>query len=207
MSQTPVATEAQASPAATGGPSAADWALMLEPGETMLWWGRPLPGGKGTAASKTLTMIGALFAFVGAVFLPIGLLVQAETLFTVIFTGLGAIFVILGLGMILVPRLQQRKEMRASQYALSDRRALVYDGRQLHSWLLTPGMRADYLPGDPGSIIFGAEELALTVNNRPIFRDLGFLRIADAAEVMAQIRQLQLRPEAEAANAQEARFG
>ncbi|AGT07466.1 hypothetical protein [Paracoccus aminophilus] len=173
------------------GPTPEDWALMLEPGETMLWWGRPLSEGRADSGTRILTLIGGLFFLIGALFTPIGILADAELMFRLIFSGLGLIFAITGAGLLIVPRLQRRRRAALTQYALSDRRALVFDGETFQNWPIQPGMRLDYQPGQPGSLIFGEERQALMVNDRPTYRPCGFLNIADAAQVLGQIRALQ----------------
>lgn len=166
---------------------------MLEPGEAMLWWGRAMSGGRADSTTRTLALIGALFFLIGALFVPIGIMADAEVMFRLIFSGLGLTFAIVGAGLLIAPWLMRRRRAALMQYALSDRRASVFDGTRFQSWLIEPGMRLDYLPGQPGSIIFGQELQPLEVNDRPVYRPCGFLNIADAAEVLAQIRALQVK--------------
>ncbi|MBK4216197.1 hypothetical protein JJJ17_09700 [Paracoccus caeni] len=176
------------------GPNAADWAIALEPGERILWMGQPVGPAKADRATSFFRLFGAIFALGGLPFLGIGLLVDAgDPMFNLIFAGLGASALVIGLSVLILPARFTKARLAKTRYALTDRHALVYEGQAIKSWNITPTMQVEVHPGTPGSLIFGQEELAIEINGAPAYRDIGFIMIPDVIEVGKMIRDIQSR--------------
>lgn len=175
------------------GPTAAEWSLALEPGEKMLWMGQPTSAGTIDTGGKVFMLVGGLFAVIGSFFFVVGLIVGPDLMFKAVFSGLGLIFAVVGLGILLVPRHLRNKRVAQIRYALTDRRALIYEGGSIESYPVDDALPIEIQPGNPGSIIFGQKELPYMVNGVPAYRDIGFIAVPDLLEVGQMMRDIQGR--------------
>ncbi|MBC9246575.1 hypothetical protein H4P12_07590 [Paracoccus sp. 11-3] len=178
----------------TQSPTAAEWSLALAPGETIIWMGQPVGQPKADGNTTFLWIFGAIFFGMGLLFLILGLVVQGQdVMFIAAFCGIGGLFALVGGGILIIPLLVRRKRFAVMRYALTDRRALIYDGTAIKDWDITPDMQFDVHPGSPGSLIFGQESLNYDINGQPAYRDVGFINITDIVEVGNMIRDIQTR--------------
>ncbi|NHF73933.1 aspartate carbamoyltransferase catalytic subunit [Paracoccus xiamenensis] len=159
------------------------WQGILDPGEQILWQGRPearirldllelgriLPG---------LFMVGfALFWMWGAAYA------------SPLFAAFGLIFVFTGLRQMLGQALRAYFTLSCSFYTLTDHRAIIgtdmpFQGRRLVSYPIDAATTTEYVATEPPSIMFGPAMRGK--RTRP-----GFHFVADADRVMAMIRQIQ----------------
>jgi hypothetical protein len=137
----------------------ADWAEVLEPGERLLWQGRPDPGLRLRWRHLPLALVGAMIVGLA------GLLAeQALTGLTAGDEGAGALLALaaglggFGLWCLLAPAIGDMLRRRGTAYALTERRALVetdFLGRGLAAWPITAESPIWLQPGRPGSACFG----------------------------------------------------
>lgn len=178
------------------------WEGILEPGERVLWAGRPRPGlvprradGPAVLAGLVLFLLGAAAAvwpFAGG---------------PAAGTGGGVGLLLLGLGLAglagliaAAPILAERGRLARLSYMLTDRRAvIVTHGPEpdLALYPITPRTALRLAPGHPGAVYFARDIRTLRQGGRPGRPqpyDVGFERIDDAAEVFALMRRLQGAP-------------
>ncbi|MFD1882544.1 hypothetical protein [Paracoccus pacificus] len=164
--------------------------IALDPGERVIWQGRPVVMVKSVQNQLFWRLFGGIFGVVGAIFLPIGVFVK-DPIIRMVFLPTGLLFLaIAGAGFVL-PRQFARKRLAQARYALTDKRAIVADGPRIRHWPITPDMILEFDASSPGSIIFDREPTNMTINYQPVMRDIGFLNIVEAPEVGQIIRRLQ----------------
>ena len=159
------------------------WKGILEPGEQILWQGRPERPLRfqivdGANAVQGLLMVG--FGIFWIWMLP-G--------FDLLFIAAGLFIIGLGLRQIIGPVLSQAVLLRHSFYTLTDRRALVatdlpVQGRRLATYPISFETPATYLPSEPPSILFGPP-----VHGRK--KRPGFMYIPDADQVIEMMRKIE----------------
>lgn len=169
----------------------AELGAALDPGERVIWQGRPVPR-RGRDAGRWFWLIfAAIFGGVGTVFLAIAL---AATQLRLVFLPVGAVFLAIAAVSLILPRWFEARRVAALRYLLTDRRALVAAGERLRAWPITPHLIRDMRLGSPGSLVFDRETTAMTINDEVVLRDVGFIDIAEAEEIAQIIRRLQARP-------------
>lgn len=175
------------------------WDEILEPGEEILWQGRPdtrlifPPERKGTM------VLGLLLVVVVVGVPPIMMLriMPIETMPTVIIVALG-FPVALGLALVLGQPFWTRHWRRRTWYTLTNRRAFITTdlpilGKRLQSWPVKSGAPLIVTKGKPPTVWFA--EKRFRSNRRTRITPIGFERIADAQKVARKI--LALREEAQ----------
>lgn len=174
-------------------PVPAGWEGILDPGERILWQGRPdqrlVFGGA--------DLVNGIFGLFFAGFALVWMLIAAAG--GGFFWTFGLLHFAVGLGIALGPSLWSMHRRRRTWYTLTDRRAFIatdtrFTGRTLRSWPIRPDTALTLAEGQPPSLWF-AEELRR--GKRGTFRvPVGFERIPDAPAVMALMRGIQRQAEA-----------
>lgn len=161
--------------------SGPDW--PLDPGEQVLWRGRP----QGDVHFGGIEMIGigifcavllAASAGVGQILASAG-----QDFWPAMAVGGGLAALILA-GWPLADAWERRR----SHYALTNRRALVRRGgmnRAVESWPIPGPEHLKLVAGPPDSVIFGTRRAAGAGRRNSAGTDAGFFRIADGREVYA----------------------
>jgi len=182
--------------------SGTDWTEVLDPGERVLWQGRPHPGLMIRWSQVPLLVVGGVF-----VGLAIWLTAQAVAGLRagdpagtkmVVF---GTAMIGLGLWAILWPPLSDMARRRGTRYALTDRRALIetdFLGKGLAACPITQDSMLMLKRGSPPSAIFtilrpramGLDRL-LASKQRKRETLMGFDFIDDAEKVLALMRDIQ----------------
>lgn len=172
----------------------AGWQGFLDPGERIVWQGRP---GTGLDFSRE-TLLQAAF---GLPLLVFGLIWFAMTRDAAADGWLGRLFPLIGLGMIAAGIWQTVGSFawdawlrRHMWYTLTDRRAFIATDtlgrRNLKSWPIDVETLLDYDGSLPGTIWFAEEFRA---GPGPGRRQVGFRLLPDARQVHELMRQVQRR--------------
>lgn len=172
----------------TAPPPPPGWEGILDPGERILWQGRPAPGIVLTAGNAFAFLFGlgfagfALFWMIGAAKAGAG------------FWAFGLIHFSVGLGMAAGALLWAPYRRRYTWYTLSDQRAFIatempHKGKALNSYPVTPQTVLRLADGAPGNVWFAEE--TRRGKNRTYTVDIGFERIADADHVYRLMRDIQ----------------
>ena len=132
------------------------WEGLLDPGETILWQGRPGARIRLGIGDIVLMVFGTFFA--GFALVWMALVSGVGGLFWVF----GMIHFMVGLGIICWPLLGRPYLRRHTWYTLTDARAFIatelpLKGKQLKSYAITPDNQLTLEDGPPGSVIFASE--------------------------------------------------
>lgn len=171
------------------------WAGILDPGERILWQGRPDQRLHIELAKLPLVLFGIVFAGFAAVWM--GLVAQAGGGFWMF----GLIHFSVGLGIAASAIGWSTVKRRGTWYTLTDRRAFIATrlplrGKRLDSYTITPDTPLSLHDGTPGSVMFGREERRGN-KGRVYTVDIGFERIDDATRALEILREIQRRTEKE----------
>ncbi len=162
------------------------WEGIMQPGERILWRGRPIARPQVLRVGLNMTF-GALFAGFALFWMAMAATGGGY------FWMFGLSFFAVGLGMVAKPLLDERMRLRDTFFTLSDRAAYIarrhwMQGRQLETHRITAAMPIT-LNGHPakGDVIFASR----TVRNKNGSHEvpIGFLDIEDAPEVFALMTQ------------------
>lgn len=203
---------APAEPLLPGQPAAAAaaglppfWEGLLEPGERVLWAGRPRPG-------LGLSGPDGVFLLMGLVFLAFAVAAGVQAMrpdlpggqgVGVLLGLLAALFGAAGVAFLVGPPLRARARSARIAYVLTNRRAMVLTAGaepDLAAYAITPAMRLRLVPGRPGSVFFARDVAAGRGGpprpgggpRRPArIVEVGFERIDDAEAVFRLMRRLQ----------------
>lgn len=182
--------------------SGRDWAQVLEPGERLLWQGRP-------DGSYILRWGHVPLMLVGVVFLAYALSQLPEALaawrngdpargeavaIVAVLAGLGLFFLV-------QPSVADMMRRRGMSYALTDRRALVETslmGTSLLAWPITADSPLIHQQGQPGTVWFAVFQpprdlkRRLWSGNRPLRpRLIGFECLPEAEKVHALLQDIK----------------
>ena len=177
----------------TGGVPAG-WEGILDPGERILWQGRP----DAQLAIGVAEVMGGLFGLAFAGFALLWMIIAAMG--GGFFWTFGLLHFGVGLGIAFGPPLWSVHRRRRTWYTLTDRRAFIatdtrFTGRTLRSWPIRPDTALTLAEGRPPSLWFAQE---LRRGKRGSFHmPVGFERITDAPAVMALMRGIQRQAAAE----------
>lgn len=133
----------------------------LEPGETLLWQGQPLPG-RGVARNGWrwfwLMVLAALTLFLMAIGLMIFLPLQSPlALLPMPLVGLSSFATFLALKVSVLDRRRARARDRVTRFGLTERRALARVGPYRFEIPLSSGTEITYREDELGALIFAAE--------------------------------------------------
>ncbi|WP_114965751.1 hypothetical protein [Alkalilacustris brevis] len=179
-----------------------DWSEVLEPGEKLLWQGRPHGGYLLRWGHVPLMLVGALFLAVAFSRTPEALAAwhnddpaRAEMAGTA--AALGA----LGLFFLVQPSLADMLRRRGTAYALTDRRALIetsFMGIALLAWPITGDSPAIHQRGRPGSVWFAMHRPPRDLKSRLSSygqslrpRVIGFECLPEAEQVHALLQNVK----------------
>lgn len=179
------------------------WEDYLDPGERLLWTGKPAQGVRVTRG-RVLTSLGGLFVLgfalfwtagaSGGLWWPGGPKMEGPLFwFFVLFPLFGIPFIGLGLFMTIGHFFHDAKTRGKTRYALTDRRALIATAgppRVLKSWPIRPDTVIDYQPGNEGTIHL-ATETSRDSDGDVTRTRVGFDLIPDADRVYRLIRGIQ----------------
>jgi hypothetical protein len=165
----------------------AGWEGILDPGERILWQGRPDGRIVIRGVEWILVAFGAVFAGIALAYM-IGMAEAGGP------WPFGLIHFAAGVAVAAGPPLWSAYRRRRTWYTLTDRRAFIatdtrFTGRTLRSWPIRPDTPLMLEDGNPPSLWFGSEPIRTKrgMSRAPI----GFERIADAPAVMALMRGIQ----------------
>lgn len=185
-------------------PDPGPFAAHLQPGERLLWTGRPAGDFRFRIGSRRgLGREELLCLLVGLAFAVTGLQVffgaagpaaaqggpaPGEALFALAVAAVGV-------GLILGPHWADMRRRRRQHYALTDRRALILTGDRLSAHDLGPDTPAEPIPGTPGGVVVALRErpmstTALLLGRRMRPGDVISFELIDDAE---RVRSLLLQ--------------
>lgn len=184
-------------------PVPAGWEGILQPGERILWQGRPAAGFRGADLLDKRTPFGLAVAGFALFWMATAAAMAGPGPFGWAFPLFGLPFLLIGLNMAVGQPLRDALRRRGTFYTLTDRAAFIATqgpgARRLDRYPLGPGFRPTLDDGDPGSVWFAEAEdqtrrgwrgtgasrryASVTVGRRRI----GFEAIPDARGVYAQM--------------------
>lgn len=172
------------------------WRGILDPGERILWQGRPDPGFYLTVRQVVPAVFGVFFAGFALVWMVMAAAAGG------VFWMFGLIHFTVGVGLTGYSLFWDSFKRRHTWYTLTDRRAFIatdlpLKGKRLDSYAVTPDTRLSLQAGDPGSVIFAREERRGN-RGRRYSVDVGFMRIGEAETVYSLMRGNQRGRESEA---------
>ena len=171
------------------------WSDYLEPGERILWEGRPDGGVSCRGLDPKRTLFGLFFtAF--ALFWTLAAAANSnprDGLLATFFPLFGLLFIWQGLRMAGATRLLDAFRRRHSWYTLTNRRAFIatdmFGRRDLQTWPIGSDSVLTLDEGPPDSVWFAERPGRRGRPRRP--QPVGFERIADGGEVLRLMRQVQ----------------
>jgi hypothetical protein len=185
----PAPADPAAAPAGPAHREGDGWAAWLDPGERILWEGRP----DGAFHVGIGNLVGTVFGlfFTGFSIFWMTMAAQAGGFFWMF----GLIFFFVGLGVAGNALFGNTWKRRHSWYALSNRRAFIatdlpFVGRRLNSWPVTAETMIEFDEGERSSLWFARETRRRSKGGTYTVRH-GFERIADGRAVLALLRRVQ----------------
>ena len=169
---------------------AAGWDGILDPGEEILWQGRPDPGFAIPPDNMLRAVFGIFFAGFAVFWMTMASVSPGR------FWMFGLIHFAAGLGIAGEALVMPTVRRRNTWYTLTDRRAFIASrsligARKLDSHPITDRTRLSLSDGTLGTVHFA--EKSRRSGNRTTRTPIGFERISDAREVYALMRQVQRR--------------
>ncbi len=168
--------------------TAPGWEGILDPGEDILWQGRP--------DARVVWKVGHIFSFL------FGLVFAGFAVFWMVmasqapggFWMFGLIHFSVGLGIAIGPPFWGAWRRRHTWYTLTDHRAFIatdvpFVGRRLKSYPIDGDTVLGFDSGAPGSVWFAHEYRRTKNGSRRV--GIGFERVPDAQAVYAKIREAQ----------------
>lgn len=164
-----------------------EWDGILEPGEKVLWQGRPGAGFKPTISHLVDALRGAAAMAVGIVFV-----LGADFL---PFLVIGVFLILTGFYMLAGRHLWQIYENRHyTWYTLTNKRAFIgrsdpFGNRSLETYKLCPDTMLELVPGERPSVYFSHE--VVKRRDKEVRRRIGFESVADGDTVFRLMRDVQ----------------
>lgn len=182
-------------PPDTSGGVPAGWQGILDPGERILWQGRPAQGFYMDLVKLPLAIFGLFFT--GFALFWMVMAAQAGGVFWMF----GLIHFSVGVGLTFSAVAWGTLKRRGTWYTLTTRRAFIatelpLKGKRLDSYAITPDTRLSLRQGSPGSVIFSREDRRGN-KGRVYTVDIGFERIAEAGRAYEIMRDIQRQAERE----------
>lgn len=164
------------------------WAGLLDPGEEILWQGRP----DARLALKGSTIFLVLFGLAFSGFALVWMVLAASA--GGMFWAFGLIHFSVGLGLVVFAIWGDMVRRRRTWYTLTDRRAFIATdfpvvGRKLQSYPIGPDTVLDYTPDDLSTIHFAHIYKRTKNGSRRV--EIGFERIPDGEIVYRMMRDIQ----------------
>lgn len=165
-----------------------NWDEILEPGEKLLWQGRP----DGSAVWQRRHILPVLLGFgVACLGLIWIFLVSDGNIYT---AAMGLILIVLGAFLGLAPPIMSSMVRKASWYSLSNKRAFIAMhrksvGRKLAAYRIDPEFELLFDYKDPATIIFAIE--TRQPGNAAYTVKIGFEQIRDGEKVYQMLRDIQ----------------
>ena len=172
---------------------ATGWRDILEPGEQIIWQGRP----DAAVTLKLRNILTLLFGVIFAGFALVWMLLAARA--GGWFWMFGLIHFAVGAGIIWSALFLGPWRRRHTWYTLSDRRAFVATdlpirGKRLQSWPITPDASLELIEGPPDTVNFAT---TLKRGEHSTYQvAVGFERIPDGKEVYRMLRDVQANAQA-----------
>lgn len=166
----------------------AGWEGLLDPGERIVWQGRPDTAVVWTARSIPTMLFGVVFAG----FALFWMIMASEAPGN--FWMFGLIHFAVGVGLIIGPTFWSAYRRRNSWYTLTDRRAFIATdmppmGRRLKSYPIDADTVLEFDGNEPGTIHFAHEYRRSKNGSYKV--NIGFERVTGAAEVYGHFRAVQ----------------
>lgn len=171
------------------------WAGLLDPGEQVLWQGRP-------DAGLTLSPVAPIQIIMGLIFMGFSLFWMSMVRWISagmdgpiqLFPLFGLVFFFIGLWNAGGYALWRSFRRRYMFYSLTNKRAFIATnlpgfGRKLQSYPITKETHFDFEDNQLGTIWFAKQHISS--KNGSVSRPIGFERIADARSVYALLRQVR----------------
>lgn len=175
--------------------TAPGWEGILDDDEDILWQGRPAPGLDWRDVIDAHFFPGLLVAGFGVAWTALAVTMMTEfrsgppLLFRILFPLFGVFFVLAALRNVLRKPLKAYRRQKGTFYTLSSKAAYIATDiggrRNLDRYLLSEMGRLRLVDGSPGAVMFGTRP---RIPDAPGSGEAGFLRLSDAREVFALIR-------------------
>ncbi|WP_101065538.1 aspartate carbamoyltransferase catalytic subunit [Roseovarius salinarum] len=170
---------------------AKDWDEILEPGERILWQGRPDTRLVFPPERKGFFVFGLILVAIGVIQFSVLRRVELD----ITLWPYTLVPVALGLAIVGVQPFWTRLRRRRTWYTLTNRRAFIATdlpvlGKRLKSWPVKSDAPLVLTEGAPANVWF-AERRTRTDSGRIRVTPIGFERIADAKDVAEQMRTLR----------------
>jgi hypothetical protein len=195
--------ELHAGPPAAPLPVPEGWEGILEPGEQVLWQGRPTAGLHWRERLGARTVFGLAYAGFALfwIFTAAVITSRAPTLLNLLFPLAGVPFLLIGLNLAIGKPLREARQRRQTFYTLTDRAAFIATTgpKRLDRYPLDASLRPVLEDGNPGSVWFAETGAGAgrgwhgrgtarryTAGGRSSGR-IGFEAIPDARAVYAQM--------------------
>lgn len=170
------------------------WEGILDPGEDIIWQGRP--DGAVTLKARNVMMLVFGIFFAGFALFWMTMAAQSGGGFWMF----GLIHFSVGLGIIFAALFWGAYRRRRSWYTLTSNRALIATGlpllgKKLESWPITADSVLELTQGPPDTVNFA--EKTKNGNSGTYQVPIGFERIDDGRKVFRMMRDIQARARAE----------
>ena len=175
--------------------TAPGWEGILEEDEEILWQGRPVAGFDWAAMFSGNTVGGLLAAGFGIFWTIMAITLMGEArsgpplIFRIFFPLFGVFFVLAALRGVVKEPLDAYRRQQGTFYTLSTKAAYIATDiggkRSLDRYLLSDMARLRLVDDSPGDVMFGTDARRTDPTGQG---EAGFLRLADAREVFAILR-------------------
>jgi len=166
------------------------WDGILDPGEVILWQGRPDSVVTWTGANIAASVFGLVFSGFAVFWMVMASRAPGA------FWMFGLIHFFAGLAIGIGPPFWSAWRRRHTWYTLTDRRAFIAtdiptQGRKLKSYPIEKSTAVEYRAGDPATIHFAHEYRRTKNGSRKV--PIGFERIRDGEAAYRLFREVQRR--------------
>jgi hypothetical protein len=172
-------------------PDEATWQGILDPGEQVLWQGRPAPKLRLEFRSPFEPLFFTFFTGFSVFWMVMASRAGG------LFWTFGLLFFFVGSYALFFQHFWKLYVRSRTFYTLTDRRAFIateaFGKRTLKSYPITPGTVVELSDGEPGSIFFATETIKDSEGD-VTHTKIGFELVEDPRSVYARIREIQNRP-------------
>jgi hypothetical protein len=173
------------------------WDAYLQPGESLIWEGTPLPGIRNRARLTFLSLFGVPFFLVGLVGGAVGLrhaFWLGEVGLGLFTLAIALIFLLVGYTLVVHQWVEAARAHRTTRYALSTRAAYIArQGRKrsLESYPILPDTALELVHGDGYDDLWFHSRRERDSDGDMTTTRVGFEGIADGAAVYRLMRSIQ----------------